>query len=93
MAFAGLSNNHVTIYSSIVDPNYFESTAKDDYKPALYTEKENPNKAIVFITYIDAEINGKRVFIKTISPTDLPEKQDPFINSVESAIKYYLDQY
>ncbi len=93
LASAGSSNNNVILSSTIVDPNYFESTAKDEYKRALYAEKENPNKAIVIITYIDAEINGKRVFIKTMSPTDLPDKQDPFINSVESAIKFYLDQY
>jgi len=93
LASAGLSDNNVTLYSTIVDPINFESTAKDEYKRALYTEKENPNKAIVVITYIDAEINGKRVFIKTMSPADLPDNQNPFIYSVESAIKYYLDQY
>lgn len=93
LAASGSSSNNVTVYSSIVDLNNFESTAEDEYKRALYTEKENPNKVIVIITYIDAEINGKRVFIKTMSPTELPENQDPIIYSVESAIKYYLDQY
>jgi len=58
---AGAANNTVTLATSIVDPKYLESTAKDEHKRALYTEKENPNKASVIVTYIDAAINGKRV--------------------------------
>jgi hypothetical protein len=90
---AGSANNTVTLASSIVDPKYFESTAKEEHKRALYTEKENPNNASVMVTYIDAEIKGKRVIIKTMSPAMLPENQDPYIAAVESAIKYYLDQF
>lgn len=96
LATAGVSNNYVALHSTIVDPIYFESTAKNEYKRGLYTVEENPNKANVIITYIDAKINNKRVSIKTISPTDLPENlenQDPFINAVEAAIHYYLEQY
>ncbi len=41
-----------------------ESTVNDEYKRWLYNEKENPNRANGLITYINAEINSKRVCIK-----------------------------
>ncbi len=93
---AGPDNNYVALHSTTIDPGFFEVTAKDEYKRGWYSNKENPNNANVIITYIDAEISGKRISVKTISPTVLPknqENQDIFINAVESAIHYYLEQY
>ena len=93
-AAAGSNDNNITSNSSIVDPVMLEATNNDDeYKRGLYTEQENPNKANVLIIYIDAEINGKRVCIKTISPLVAPGNQHPLNIALESAIGYYLDQY
>jgi hypothetical protein len=94
MAAAGSNNNNITSNSSIADPAMLESTNnKDEYKRGLYTEQENPNMANVLITYIDAEINGKRVCIKTISPLASSDNQHPLNIALESAIDYYLGQY
>ena len=44
----------------------FESLAQEEFKRALYTEAETPNKTNLAFIYIDADINGKRVFTRTI---------------------------
>ena len=68
---------------------------KDEYQRALYTEEENPEKVSVYVVYLDAEIDEKRVFIKVITPTTLPEgnKRHPHVAAVETAISYFLDQH
>ncbi|MBM9518745.1 hypothetical protein JWG39_02790 [Desulforhopalus vacuolatus] len=94
VAAAGSNDENITSHSSIVDPVLLESTnTKDEYKHGLYTEKENPNKTNVLITYIDAGINGRRVCIKNISPLPFSKNQHPLNIALESAIDYYLDQY
>lgn len=66
----------------------------EEYKRALYTEEENPDKASVYKVYIDAEIDGKRVFVSTMTPTRLPEgNKNPHAVALETAIAYWLDQY
>lgn len=68
---------------------------EEEYKRALYTQEENPEKVSVYKVYLDAEINGKRTFIKTMTPTTLPEDnpKNPHVVAVETAISYFLDQY
>ncbi|HJU82977.1 MAG TPA: hypothetical protein VJ600_02090 [Holophagaceae bacterium] len=84
----------VNLVASLEDPKAFdELTGESEYKRALYTEQENPDKASVYVMYLDAEINGKRVFVKTMSPTAAPDKQNALTLAVESTVKYYLDQY
>jgi Cu2+-containing amine oxidase len=86
-------NNVVDGVASVIDGKEFEASSKEEYKRTLYTEKENPNKASVFIVYLDAEVDGKRVFVKTMTPTKLPEGKNPHIAAVETAIAYFLQQY
>jgi len=71
------------------DFNAFEK----EYKRALYTEEENPGKVSVFNVYLEAEIDGKRAFIKTMTPIRLPGHKNSFLAAVETAIAYFLDQY
>lgn len=80
--------------ASIVKKEEFESVEKE-YLHALYTEEENPNKVSVLFVYIDAEIEGKRTFIKTMTAIKPPkdDKRIPYVVGVETAIAYFLDQY
>jgi len=80
--------------AELVSQDEFEAF-EDEYKRALYTETENPNKVSVLTVYIDAEIDGKRKFIKTMTPTRLENQPDkiPVVVAIETAIAYYLDQY
>lgn len=89
----GTQNNSATLSCSLIEKDAFEAAAKDEFKLALYTEKENPNKANVFIVFIDAEFNGKRVFVKTMSPAIAPENQNAHALAIDAAIQFYLSQY
>jgi hypothetical protein len=87
------SRSGVNLSQSLVDQSQFEALADEDYQRAYYTEQENPERASVFVIYIDAEIRGKRTFVKTIAPTASQKDQNAYSLAVESAIQYYLSQY
>jgi hypothetical protein len=78
---------------SLVDGNAFDALASTEFKRAMYTVAENPGKGSVHIVYIDTEINGKRVFTRTLVPMKVPEGQTPMGVALESAVKYQLAQY
>jgi len=78
--------------ASITTTEEFNAFEKE-YKRALYTEEENPDKVSVFKVYLEAEIDGKRIFIETMTPTKLPDNKNPHVAAVETAIAYFLDQY
>jgi len=78
--------------ASLTTLEKFEAFDKE-YKRALYTEDDNPEKASVYKVYLEAEIDGKRTFIETMTPTKLPENKNPHLVAVETAIAYFLDQY
>ena len=82
----------VNISQQTVNATWFNSV-KEEYERAFYTAAENPEKASVFVTFIDAEINGKRVFVRTMAPSVAEKGQDPFVIAVEAAIKFYLSNY
>ena len=83
----------VNISQSIVDRAAFEAGGGDEYERAFYTDEENPNHASVFVIYIDAAINGKRVFVKTLAPTTAPKGEVAYSLAVQSAIQFFLSQY
>jgi hypothetical protein len=87
------ANRKNLMASEIVDPKKFEEANTEEYTRALYTEQENPDKTSVFVVYIESEINGKRVFTKTMSSTKVPEGQIPHTSAIEAAIEYHLAQY
>lgn len=87
------SRSGVNLSQSLVDQSQFEALADEDYQRAYYTEQENPGRASVFVIYIDAEMRGKRTFVKTIAPTTSGKDQNAYSLAVESAIQYYLSQY
>jgi hypothetical protein len=87
-------NNKVDPSVTLVDPGAFSSLDGDkEYQRAFYTAAENPNKATVFIIYIDAEINGKRVFIRKTSSSEQNGSSSPYVDAVDKTIKAYLSYY
>lgn len=83
----------INISQSVIDRDQFEESIDEEYKRALYTDVENPQRASVFVIYIDAAVDGKRAFVKTMAPTQAPEGQSAYGLAVQSAIQYYLSQY
>lgn len=78
--------------TTLVDANAFDNT-KDEYTRGLYTQTEDPNKASVFIIYLDTGINGKRIFTRTIAAASPQGKQDPLVDAVQLAIRNQLARY
>ncbi len=90
---AGLaSKNKVTAAHALADAKAFENVGKDEYKRALFTEQENPEKASAFVIYIDAEVGGKRVFTRSLVPLAVAEGKVPHTEALEAAIGYFLSQ-
>jgi hypothetical protein len=88
---ASMANGrNVNIAQSLVDREQFEKI-KPEVRRAFYTKSENPEKASVFVIYIDASVNGKRLFVKTMAP--VTHTNEGYILAMQSAIQYYLDQY
>lgn len=91
-AFA--NRNNVDGLSSVIDPARFAQLSGDDeWKRATFTEQENPDEAAVLIVWLDAEINGKRVAVRTLSPLKQPEGKVPYVVALESAYGFLLKQY
>lgn len=80
--------------AAFVSRDEFEAF-KDEYKRAMYTESDNPDKVSVLTVYLDAEIDGERKFIKTMTPVRIDNQPNkiPVVVAIETAISYYLDQY
>jgi hypothetical protein len=76
-----------------VDRAGFESLASAEYRRALYSARENPSNASVYIVYIDAEINGKRVFTRTMMPFKKAADADPQVAALEAAVGCQLSQH
>jgi len=91
-ALAGETANSLNgVSSSLLDGKVFESLAATEYKRALYTEQENPGRGSVYIVYIEAEIQGKRVFTRTVAP--FKEGEDSLTVALEESTKFYLSHY
>jgi hypothetical protein len=86
------SNVGVNMNQALVDRATFEAAGHEEYERAFYTEAENPERASVFVVYIDATVNGKRVFIRTMAPVRGPKGQAPIVEAVKSSIQFYLTQ-
>jgi hypothetical protein len=68
----------VNISQSLVDREQFDRNGgKMEARRAFYSEEENPGNASVFVIYIDAAINGKRVFVRTMAPATSTEGYFP----------------
>lgn len=79
---------------AVVDPNLFNSMSGDDeWKRGVMSLQENPNDGPAFIVWLDVEINGKRVFVRGVSPMKVPEGKAPYIVALESTYDFLLRQF
>lgn len=89
-----MANHGEDAQTSIVDEQAFDAMGADEYKRGLYTQAEDPKKASVFIVYLDTEIDGVRVFTRTIaSATPKEGSQPPLVDAVQLAIRNQLAKY
>lgn len=79
---------------SEIERSKFESIPEDkEYIRAYYSENENPNDAMVFVIYLDAEINGKRRIIRSVSPSVSKDDSNPYVNALEKTIDVFLNGF
>lgn len=78
--------------TQLVDEKTFDSVS-EEYEHGLYSSAENPDKASVYIVYLDTDIGGKRVFTKTMASIEKHGDQDPLVAAVQLAIKNHLGNY
>ena len=91
---ASVQNYHADFRAYSVSADSFEKTAGDsEYTRAFFTEEENPDKVPVFVVYIDAEVNGKRSFVKGLAPSVRKDDKNPYMYAVENTIQAFLKNY
>lgn len=88
-----IANHDETAQTSAVDENAFNNMSANEYMRGLYTQAEDPNKASVYIVYLETGINGKRIFTRTIAPATPKGNQDPLVDAVQLAIRNQLSRY
>ncbi|MGC3979790.1 MAG: hypothetical protein QM808_00845 [Steroidobacteraceae bacterium] len=96
-AFGGVvtldaQSNATNPTTSLVDRTKFESLANEEYKRAIFAEAAS-GEAGLLIVYLDAEINGKRFFVKSLHPIVKADGKNSHGIALESAISYFLSLY
>ncbi len=82
----------IDVVHSLADQAKFEELAHDEYERAYFTKEENPKKDAVYVIYIDAEVNGMRVFTRSVVPIRPKDGKSNYDIAVMDAFKYYLAQ-
>jgi hypothetical protein len=75
-----------------IDEMSFNSVS-DEYLRGLYSSSENPDKASVYVIYVDTEIDGKKVFTRTVASMKPHSDQNALADAVQLAIKNHLARY
>jgi hypothetical protein len=85
------TSHDAAIHSHAVDASSFSGS--EEYQRGQYTTSENPNAASVYVVYVGTEIDGRKVFTRTVAPTKGQGDQDPLAVATQQAIKAHLAEY
>ncbi|WP_445145670.1 hypothetical protein [Dyella sp. Tek66A03] len=87
-----VANHDSSSQTHIIDEMSFNSVS-EEYLRGQYDASENPDKGSVFIIYVDTDIDGKKVFTRTIASMKPHGDQNAFADAVQLAIKNHLSRY
>lgn len=91
-SFANMGNNAFGV--STVDRTAFEASEKEEFRRGLFSASENPAKKNLYIIYLDAEINGKRQFIRKTSVAIYnKDGTESYGEALDATIKAFLASY
>lgn len=91
---SGTQNHNADFKVTTVNRATFDAVSEDnEYTKSFYSAEENPNNAPVFIVYIDAEIDGKRNFVRGIAPTNRSDGKNSYLYVVDNTINAFLSNY
>ena len=52
----------------------------------MYAPSENPRNVGVIVSYLDLEVDGKRAFVRVVSPQQVEDGKSPFLLAEEATI-------
>lgn len=87
-----MATHDASSQTRVIDERAFGG-ASDEYLRGMYTGSENPDKASVFIIYIETDIDGKKVFTRTVASMKPHGDENTFADGVRLAIKNHLSRY
>jgi hypothetical protein len=87
-----MASHDASSQTQIVDEMSFNAVT-EEYLRGQYSASENPDKASVFIIYVDTDIDGKKVFTRTVASMKTHGDQSALADAVQLAIKNHLSHY
>jgi hypothetical protein len=87
--------NHTTSpETQLINRSTFDNVSgENEYERAYYTRDEDPGNSPVYIIFLDTDIDGKRLFTRTVAPMQQQGKENALAAAVELAIKNHLNDY
>jgi hypothetical protein len=86
-------NGTTALSATLVDRAQFDAmTGDDEWKRGLYSAGEDPNKVSVFVTFLDLEVDGRRAFVRVVSPVQADDGKNSFLIATEATIQEALKQ-
>ena len=86
-----ISSEEIDAGAKLVDARRFEAeTLDNEWKRGTYSEAENEQMGSVYIVYLDAEVEGKRAFIRYLAPAMLPDGKSAYSQDVEQCIRSWM---
>lgn len=78
---------------TLPDRSKFESFQLDDeWRRALYTDEENTRMVSVYVTYLDADVDGRRALVRVVTPVTVKAPQRAENLSIDTCIDWWLQQ-
>ena len=87
-----MANHDAASQTRLVDEMSFNSIS-EEYLRGQYDATENPDKASVYVIYVDTDIDGKKVFTRTVASMKPHGNENPLVDAVDLAIKNHLARY
>ena len=88
-----ITDHDVPANTQSFDERTFDAQSGDEYQRGVFAKSENPKKGAVYIVYIETDIDGKKVFTRTIAPIHKHGNENPLASAVQLAIKNHLNHY
>jgi hypothetical protein len=87
-----IASHDAASQTHLTDEMSFNSIS-EEYLRGQYNASENPDNAAVYIIYVDTDIDGKKIFTRTVASMKPHSDQNPLAAAVELAIKNHLARY
>lgn len=89
-----VANHNSSQQTRLISESTFDSVSgADEYERAYYSSDEDPQNAPIFIIYLDTDVDGKRIFTRTIAPMQSVGDRSALAAAVELAVKDHMSAY